>query len=359
MELTSNVNVKSIDKLISPQMVKNSFPLTEKIENKVIEWREQIANIISGKDSRLLVVVGPCSIHDKKSALEYAQKLKIIADSVSDQIMVVMRVYFEKPRTTIGWKGLINDPFLDGTCRIDDGLKLAREILLSINNIGLPVGCEFLDVFTPQYYDDLVSWGAIGARTTESQLHRQLASGLSVPIGFKNGTGGTISIAGDAVISAKNPHVFIGVDGQGIASLVSTKGNQNCHIILRGGSNGPNYHPQNITQAMDILKLKNLSPRVMIDCSHGNSLKNHKNQSKVLESLIYQIRMGNSNIFGMMIESHLNEGKQKLDDPNNLKYGVSITDSCINIEETELMLHLLANMKKSNYKVSGQNLTIK
>ena len=335
---TKNLNILKIEEMLKPEQVLRDFPINENISQSILNWRNNISNILNGSDKRLLAVVGPCSIHDYQACIEYAKELKKISDVVSKKILVVMRVYFEKPRTTVGWKGLINDPYLDNSFEINKGICLARKILLDINEIGLPVGCEFLDVFTPQYLADLITWGAIGARTTESQLHRQLASGLSVPIGFKNGTGGTIGIAADAIISAANPHVFIGINDNGVVSKVTTKGNKNCHIILRGGSNGPNYHPQNVEQALEILKLKNVNTKIMIDCSHGNSNKNHLNQEKVLDSLIYQIRMGNSNIFGFMIESNINEGKQKCIDKNNLEYGVSITDACINLETTKRLL---------------------
>ena len=353
--MTSNINVASINTLIPPIQLINKYPITSEIEANVKSWRQQISDIVNKKDKRMLAVVGPCSIHDIEAALTYAKELKHFAERYKEELFIVMRVYFEKPRTTIGWKGLINDPDLNDTFNIDKGLIIARQLLLKINTIGLPIGCEFLDVFTPQYYADLVSWGAIGARTVESQLHRQLASGLSMPIGFKNGTVGTIVIAADAVTSAKHSHVFIGIDINGSSSIVSTKGNQDVHIILRGSVDSPNYYPEKVEEACDILKSKNLNPSVMIDCSHGNSRKVHQNQEIVLDSICSQIGRKTCNIIGLMIESNINEGKQKLVDPDKLKWGVSITDSCISLLKTDILLNKLSLSLKKKHNSETMN----
>ena len=337
--MTNNINISQIEQIIKPLQAKQHFTINTENEKQIRKWRNEIANIINGKDNRLLLIVGPCSIHDYDVAINYAKELKKLSDLYSDKLMIVMRVYFEKPRSTIGWRGLINDPMLDDSCHINDGILLARQILLEITNIGLPVGCEFLDVFLPQYYSDLISWGAIGARTTESQQHRQLASGLSMPIGFKNGTGGSIDMAADALICASYHHTFLGINNQGIASRIKTKGNKNVHIILRGSKNKPNYYPDDVNKACEILKKKNLQPKIMIDMSHGNSQKNYKNQELVCNSICDQIE--NKSIIGCMIESNINEGNQKIS--KNLKYGVSITDACINLETTEHFFIKLSN----------------
>ena len=342
--MTSNINVQSFQDMRSPIDIVSHLPITAEIENNIRIWRQEISNILNKQDKRLIVVVGPCSIHDPNMALDYARQLKVLSDKFSDRLRIVMRVYFEKPRTTVGWTGLINDPYLDGSYKINEGLFTARKLLLEINKIGLPVGCEFLDVFTPQYYADLVSWGAIGARTTESQLHRQLASGLSMPIGFKNGTGGSIDIARDALISASSPHVFLGINNLGYSCRISTNGNKNVHIILRGSKHAPNYYPEKVQEACEILQQKGLQPKVMIDMSHGNSRKIHMNQLVVGQSVCNQISNGSNNIIGVMIESNIKEGNQKLTNVSELKYGVSITDACININTT---LNLLQELHKS------------
>jgi len=293
-------------------------------------------------------VIGPCSIHDPVSAIEYANKIKDFQNQFSESIFIVMRVYFEKPRTTIGWKGLINDPNLNGSYDINLGLKRARDLLLKINQMGIPTGCEFLDVFTPQYYADLVSWGAIGVRTTESQLHRELASGLSMSIGFKNGTDGSIDIATDAIQCAESPHVFLGIDEYGKASIIKTKGNQALHIILRGGAKGSNFDHVSISNINKLLKSKNINKRILIDCSHGNSGKNYKNQPLVLESVMNQIENGEKNICGFMIESNIKEGMQKHNIENGtcgLEYGKSITDACINLDTSLKMLERIVSLK--------------
>ncbi len=350
--MTNNINIKFIDKIKTPLEIKDNQPVSLDNENKISSWRETISNIINGKDKRLLVVVGPCSIHDYELAITYAKHLKKIAQKYNDRIFVVMRVYFEKPRTTIGWKGLINDPYLDNSCKINEGINIARQILLDIVEIGLPVGCEFLDVFLPQYYADLVSWGAIGARTTESQLHRQLASGLSMPIGFKNGTGGSIDIAGDALICARNSHVFLGINNEGKASLITTKGNNNVHIILRGSKNSPNYYPEKISETFEVLKKKELPCKVMIDMSHGNSRKKCKNQLIVSQSICNQIQNCNDGIIGVMIESNIKEGRQNLTSKDKLIWGLSITDECINIETTDTLLNNLYESLKIRFNGS-------
>jgi 3-deoxy-7-phosphoheptulonate synthase len=345
--IVENTNVISIDHIISPQALKDTLVLDEQTKDQICNWRSEIENIVSGKDKRLLVIVGPCSIHDTQSALDYAHHVKKFRTQFSDKIFIVMRVYFEKPRTTIGWKGLINDPRLDGTYDINYGLKEARSLLLQINQMGVPTGCEFLDVFTPQYYADLVSWGAIGARTTESQLHRELASGLSMTIGFKNGTDGSILVAAEAIQSASSPHVFLGIDTNGHAAIVKTTGNKSLQIILRGSTHGSNYDHVSIANVNKLLRSKNINTRILIDCSHGNSGKNYKNQPIVLESVMNQIENGEQHICGFMIESHIYEGNQKHTVENGkqgLQYGKSITDECINIGTTYKMLERIASI---------------
>ena len=342
---TYNINIESIDPIIAPVHLKESYPLNKELENKIVQWRNEVSDIISGRNNRKLVVVGPCSIHDPNAAIEYANWLSVQRNLYKDKLFIVMRVYFEKPRTTIGWKGLINDPYLNETYKINDGIKLARKLLLKINNLGVPVGCEFLDVFTPQYYSDLVTWGAIGARTTESQLHRQLASGLSMPIGFKNGTGGSVDIAIDAVISANHKHTFIGIDEDGRGSIVMTKGNDNSHIILRGGKTSPNYNSEHIQKIKKSINNKNIKKKIIIDCSHANSCKIHTNQINVLQDIANQILFGEDIICGVMIESNLVEGNQKLENINNLKYGQSITDACVNLQTTTEMFNILYSLE--------------
>ncbi|NQW19890.1 MAG: 3-deoxy-7-phosphoheptulonate synthase [Chloroflexi bacterium] len=335
---TSNVRVTEIQPLDSPRSFIDSQPITPELAKVVLDARAAIENIEQGTDDRMVMLVGPCSIHDEKAGLEYAKKLAVIADEVKDKILVVMRVYFEKPRTTVGWKGLINDPNLDGTFDMKTGLKRARAFLLEVLGLGLAAGTEFLDPFTPQYLADLISWGAIGARTTESQTHRQMASGLSMPIGYKNGTGGSLQIAVDAMMAARSPHAFLGIDLDGRASVVHTAGNKAQHLILRGGSAGPNYDEEWVAKASHLLQAAGLKPNVVIDCSHANSNKDHNRQPIVFRDAIRQRIAGNNGVIGLMLESHLNEGNQSLGDPANLKYGVSITDACINWETTEVLL---------------------
>ena len=347
-----NTNIVSIDKIITPNELKSKYSLNDDTRINIIKWRSEIDNIIQGKDKRLLVIMGPCSIHDTVAALEYACKLKELIDLHSDKLFIVMRVYFEKPRTTVGWKGLINDPDLNGTYNINKGLEVARELLLTLNKMAIPTGCEFLDVFNPQYYADLVSWGAIGARTTESQLHRELASGLSMPIGFKNGTSGNIDIAIDAIICANHPHVFMGINNDGNSSIVKTIGNKSSHLILRGGSDGPNYDHVNMALITKVMKMRGITTKLIVDCSHGNSGKSYKNQPLVIESIMSQIDHGQENICGVMIESNLLEGCQKHDVKNGksgLEYGKSITDECVNFQTSIKMIERLVTKQQSYF----------
>jgi 3-deoxy-7-phosphoheptulonate synthase len=346
-----NTNITSINPIITPIELKNQLPLLNEEKKNIIKWRQEIDDIVKGKDQRLIVIIGPCSIHDPDGAIDYAEKLKELRIKFQEKLFIVMRVYFEKPRTTVGWKGLINDPDLNGSFDINKGLFISRQLLLKLNSMGIPVACEFLDVFNPQYYADLVSWGAIGARTTESQLHRELASGLSMPIGFKNGTSGNIDIATDAVICANHPHVFMGINDEGKSSIVKTNGNHSAHVILRGGNSGPNYDHVNIGIMNKMLKAKNIQTRVIIDCSHGNSGKSYRNQPLVIESIMSQINHGEKNICGVMIESNIVEGCQKHDTKNGklgLVYGQSITDECVNFETSIRMLERMVN-KQTHY----------
>jgi len=334
----NNTRIEYFEKIIRPNVLLEKLPASPGIRDLVLRTRGSISNILKGKDKRMLFIVGPCSIHDTDEAKVYGKHLKILADKVKDKILIVMRVYFEKPRTTIGWKGLINDPDLNGTFDVNKGLSMARELLLYLNGIGLPCGYEILDTITPQYICDLISWGAIGARTTESQTHRQVVSGLSMPVGFKNGTSGCIEIAANAILSATFPQCFMGITGGGEPAICKTKGNQDCHIILRGGRDAPNYEWNSILETENILKAKDIPQNIMIDCSHGNSRKNHRNQLLVLKTIVSHVRNGSKSLMGVMLESNINEGKQKLEEPGKLKYGVSITDACISIEDTEKLL---------------------
>ncbi len=336
---TNNLKVTSITPIIAPADLRQVFPMSDSSREFVSRSRERIKEIIQRSDRRLMVVVGPCSIHDPAMALEYAQRLAALSRRVDDQLLLVMRVYFEKPRTTVGWKGLINDPDMDGSHLISKGLGIARSLLCKITELNIPVANEMLDPITPEYVADLISWGAIGARTTESQTHRELASGLSFPIGFKNGTDGNLQIAIDAMIAARASHSFLGINREGRTSIIQTAGNPDVHIVLRGGSRKPNYHPEDILHTEEILAKNGLPATVMVDCSHGNSNKDYRRQPEVLEAVISQVVAGNRSISGLMIESCLEEGNQKISaDQNKLKYGVSITDACINWETTEKML---------------------
>jgi 3-deoxy-7-phosphoheptulonate synthase len=339
---TDDLRIAKVQELIPPSQLQAELPIPEALQNSVAQHRKDIEDSLFGRNSRLAVVVGPCSIHDESAALEYADKLKKQAERFSDDLCVVMRVYFEKPRTTVGWKGYINDPGLDESFDINRGLKLARNLLLEVAKRGLPAGTEFLDTISPQYIADLVSWGAIGARTVESQVHRELASGLSMPIGFKNGTKGGVEIAMDAIGAARGEHHFLGVTKNGNSAILATKGNPSCHIILRGGKDGPNFDAEHIHAVGELLEKRKLSRSIMVDCSHGNSNKDHRNQPKVAANLAGQISRGDRSITGIMLESHLVEGTQKVVAGTPLTYGQSITDACISWDDTIVVLETLA-----------------
>ena len=339
---TDEFRTSLIEKLVSPAQLAEQIPLDNDTANFIIDSRKEIEAIISGADKRLLVIIGPCSIHDTEAAIDYAKKLKVLRDKYADQLCIVMRVYFEKPRTTVGWKGLISDPFLDKTFRVDKGLPLARNLLMEINKLGLPAGTEFLDMVTGQYISDLISWGAIGARTTESQVHRELASALSCPVGFKNGTDGNIQIAIDAIKASSVAHVLYTPDKHGQMCIYQTHGNPFAHVILRGGKQ-PNYHPQDINLTKQLLAKASLAEKVMIDCSHGNSYKDHNKQIDVAQSLAEQMINGEQAIFGVMIESFIKAGKQNVVNGQALTYGQSITDACVDLRASEEILALLAN----------------
>ena len=340
---TDDLRITGLNPLISPAVLAYYLPLTEQASELVSGARAEVDSILRRQDDRLLAVVGPCSIHDADAALEYAAKLKQESERLKDDILVIMRVYFEKPRTTVGWKGLINDPGLDDSFDINRGLRVARGLLLDLANMGMPAGTEFLDTISPQYIADLIAWGAIGARTTESQIHRELASGLSMPVGFKNGTGGSIQIAIDAIQSASRPHHFLSVTKQGVSAIVSTSGNESCHLILRGGKTGPNYEKSSIDETALMLREQGLVESVMVDCSHGNSLKDFRNQPLVARNLANQIAAGCHSITSVMIESNLVEGNQKLGkDPGTLTRGQSITDACLGWDDTVATLEVLA-----------------
>jgi 3-deoxy-7-phosphoheptulonate synthase len=331
-----NLNVFVEERIITPTELKTKYPLTEKAVSTVMEGQQTIRNILSGKDKRKFIVVGPCSIHDPESAFEYAHKLKKLSKEVNEKLFLVMRSYFEKPRTSIGWQGLINDPYLDNSCKIEDGLKIARKLLLNIAEIELPAAGEALDLITPQYLQDLFSWTAIGARTTESQTHRKMASGFSCAVGFKNGTNGNIGIAVNAMKSALHPNNFISINPDGYSAIIRTKGNKNTHIVLRGGNGKTNYDSTSIKKCEDLLIKADLPVRIMVDCSHGNSNKDAEKQKDVLHNIAKQIRDGNKSIIGLMIESNLKSGNQDyLKKSNDLEYGISITDSCLSFDDTE------------------------
>lgn len=342
-----NVNVAGSYAIPTPAEIQELLPASEKSLKTVLGGREVIRNILDGKDPRLFVVIGPCSIHDPKAAMEYAERLQGLAGQVQETLFLVMRVYFEKPRTTVGWKGLINDPHLDDSFKVEEGLKLARRLLLDITAMGLPTATEALDPITPQYLSELICWSAIGARTTESQTHREIASGLSTPVGFKNGTDGNIQTAINAMQSSLKAHHFLGIDANGKISVFMTRGNPYSHVVLRGADSGPNYDPESIARCEKALEKNGLRRKIMVDCSHGNSNKDHKNQPKVFEHCIDQVLAGNTSICGMMVESNLHEGNQKIPaDLSQLKYGVSVTDQCIDWETTErLILNAHAKLK--------------
>jgi 3-deoxy-7-phosphoheptulonate synthase len=341
-QTTDDLRIAALRPLIPPAILMEELPLTERASITVVRARELAGDIIHGRDDRLLVVVGPCSIHDPQAALEYGGLLQACAERLSDDLCIVMRVYFEKPRTTVGWKGLINDPHLDGSFNINHGLRIGRGLLVELADSGLPVGSEFLDTISPQFIADLVSWGAIGARTTESQVHRELASGLSMPVGLKNGTDGNIQIAIDAMRAAQHPHHFLSVTKQGISAIVATSGNDSCHLILRGSNTGTNYAAAEVGAATVKLQEAGLPHRVMVDCSHGNSDKDHRRQPVVAQAVGEQVAAGSSSICGVMLESHLVEGRQDQVEGKPLEYGQSITDACISWADTVPVLEGLA-----------------
>ena len=339
MHRLQDIRVSNIERLTTPRSLKERLLVTKTIADTVVKGRQEVENILTGKDSRLLVIIGPCSIHDINAAMEYGRRLKDLREELKDDLCIIMRVYFEKPRTTIGWKGFINDPHLDGSFDIEHGLYYARKLLLDINALGLPAATEFLDPFTPQYVADLVSWAAIGARTIESQTHRQMASGLSMPVGFKNSTDGRIQVAIDAIRSAMHPHSFLGIDTEGHSSVITTTGNRFGHMVLRGGAEGPNYDAEKIASAENRLEAAGLSKNLLVDCSHANSRKKYDQQSEVWNSIIKQRVGGTMSILGVMIESNLFCGNQPFpDNPSDLQYGISITDACISWEETVKIL---------------------
>ena len=342
MRILRDVHVESVHPLIPPAILLEELPVPEPAETTVARGRDEVIEIIEGKSDRFLVVLGPCSIHDPKAALEFATRLKSAAEQFADDLLLVMRVYFEKPRTTVGWKGLINDPGLNGEFQINQGLRIARRLLIDLNQLGVPCATEFLDPITPQFYSGLISWGAIGARTTESQTHRELASGLSAPIGFKNGTGGNVQIAVDAVGASSKPHRFVGVTEQGLAAIVRTRGNPHCHLILRGGREGTNFDAESVLDAGRRLEKVTPRPCVMVDCSHGNSQKDWRRQPIVAQALIEQLERGQPYLIGAMLESHLVEGSQELKDPQSLTYGQSITDACLGWDDTQPLLERFA-----------------
>ncbi|ULJ60520.1 3-deoxy-7-phosphoheptulonate synthase AroG [Wielerella bovis] len=337
LQKTDDVRIQAVAELLPPIAHLYELPISDAAAELVVKTRQEISDLVHGKDNRLLVIIGPCSIHDTKAAMEYAQRLLPLRKKYEKELLIVMRVYFEKPRTTVGWKGLINDPHLDGSFDINFGLRQARKLLLDLNNLGMPASTEFLDMITPQYYADLISWGAIGARTTESQVHRELASGLSCPVGFKNGTDGNLKIAIDAIGAASHPHHFLSVTKAGHSAIVHTSGNSDCHVILRGGKE-PNYSAEHVQAASEQLSKAGVTPKLMVDFSHANSRKDFRRQMEVAQDVAQQIQNGEQNIMGVMVESHLVEGRQ--DKPEC--YGQSITDACIGWDTTEELLALLA-----------------
>jgi len=348
---TDDLRIQKVTPLPPPEHLIRFFPIAgTPVETLVKDTRQAVRQIMTGKDDRLLVVMGPCSIHDPAAAVDYARRLKALRDEYADTLEVVMRVYFEKPRTTVGWKGLINDPYLDESFKIDEGLRMARQLLLEINRLGVPAGSEFLDTISPQYIGDLIAWGAIGARTTESQVHRELSSGLSAPIGFKNGTDGNLKIAVDAIQAAARPHHFLSVHKNGQVAIVQTKGNKDCHVILRGGKT-TNYDADSVAAACKELDAAKLTPSLMVDCSHANSSKQYQRQIEVAKDVAAQLKAGSRSIFGVMVESHINGGAQKFtpgkDDPAKLEYGTSITDACIGWDDSAEVLALLSQAVKA------------
>ena len=348
LQRTDDLRITEVRPLIPPSILHEEIPISEPASNVVSDARSAVSRVVAGIDSRLVVIAGPCSIHDTKAALDYATRLKALADRYAGHLIVLMRSYFEKPRTSVGWKGLINDPDLDESYHINKGLRLARQLLLDVNDLGLPTASEFLDVQIPQHIADLTSWVAIGARTTESQVHRELASGLSMPVGFKNGTDGNTQTAVDAVLAARSPHWFPSVTKQGVSAIFHTTGNDSCHVILRGGSRtGPNFEPTHVADVCDRLSSKKLHSTVMVDCSHGNSLKDHRRQVVAADSVCDQVAGGSWQIFGVMLESYLVEGRQEYTPGTPAVYGQSITDACISIEQTEPILERLARAQQT------------
>ncbi|MGB8328794.1 MAG: 3-deoxy-7-phosphoheptulonate synthase [Polyangiales bacterium] len=350
---TDDVRIEGLRPLIPPAILMEEIHPGEQAIARIAQARQEISDIVHGKNDRLLVVVGPCSIHDPTAALDYARRLKALRDEHTDELFVVMRTYFEKPRTTVGWKGLINDPKLDGSFDINHGLRVARGLLSSLAELGLPAGTEFLDPISPQFVADLVSWGAIGARTTESQVHRELASGLSMPVGFKNGTRGTVIIAVEAVKAARNPHHFLSVTKQGLTAIVATKGNLDCHVILRGGAGKPNYQPEQVAETVRMLEGAGLQGRVMIDCSHSNSGKDHERQAGVAIAVGQQVAQGSTAVFGVMLESFLVGGRQDQERGVELTYGQSITDACMSWDVTVPVIEGLADSVRKRRSAGG------
>ncbi|SDZ83252.1 3-deoxy-7-phosphoheptulonate synthase [Microbulbifer marinus] len=346
-----DLNVVSQEVLISPEQLKEELPISDAAEASVAAGRAAVRDILDRKDHRLMVVIGPCSVHDVDAAIDYAQRLKKVADQVSDTLLIVMRVYFEKPRTTVGWKGLINDPFLNDSFKIQDGLHIGRKLLLDIAELGLPTATEALDPISPQYLQDLISWSAIGARTTESQTHREMASGLSSAVGFKNGTDGSLDVAINALQSTANPHRFLGINKEGQVAIIHTAGNKYGHVVLRGGNDKPNYDSVSVAVCEQELRSAGLTPNIMVDCSHANSNKNHELQPLVVDNVTHQILDGNQSIIGIMVESNLKAGNQKiLDDHSQMEYGVSVTDKCIDWETTESLLLKMAEQLREPLK---------
>ena len=346
---TDDLRISGLQEVLPPEELHKEYPISDAASDTVHGARQAIHEILQSESDRLLVIVGPCSIHDTKAGREYARLLKPLIDELADELCIVMRIYFEKPRTTVGWKGLINDPHLDNSFNINHGLRQARSFLLDIADMGIPAGTEYLDLISPQYISDLVSWGAIGARTTESQGHRELASGLSCPVGFKNGTDGGLKVAIDAIKAASRPHVFMSLTKQGHSAIFSTTGNEDCHIILRGGKT-PNYDEENVKLAAQQLQSSGQSPHLMVDCSHANSEKDHNRQLEVCRNVAGQISAGNNDIMGVMLESHLVSGRQNVEDINSLTYGQSITDACIAWDETAVLLRELAEAVRARRK---------
>ena len=347
---TKDLRITDVKEILTPEELMADLPLTEQASNTVHLARKGVYDVLDGKDDRLVVIIGPCSIHDTVAAVEYGERLKVLKDELKDDLLIIMRVYFEKPRTTVGWKGLINDPDLDGSFHINKGVRKARELLLDLSNKGIPAGHEYLDLITPQYVSDLVSWGAIGARTTESQGHRELASGLSCPVGFKNGTDGRTQIAIDAIRAAQNPHYFMSLTLQGHSAIFCTSGNEYAHMILRGG-NRPNYDRESVNEAAESLESVGLAPCIMVDCSHANSQKQYQKQLGVCRDIMHQLKTGQKNVFGVMIESHLIEGRQDIEEGSTLTYGQSITDSCLGWDDSKMLLTELADAVREKRKL--------